>query len=381
MAHNERPNQDELLATIAELQARLASVETEVLRTRATGIQTPDQAGANRAAQTQMGQTVRADDEASFGRRSLLRRAGLVAAGAAAATVASGSLRPAAAATNDPILVGQTVVGSANTPQTTLKVTSLSSGADAIFAVSDGTTATSSRKPSLIGLSGGSVTNTGVAGLGVGASSVGVLGQSSLGTGMVSASNTTHLKLTDAAGSTTNLPTTASIAARLSLPGEIIYDLGGNLWLGTTAAVGGYRKLGGFNTAGSLHTITPSRVYDSRVATPSPGVLAPGNNRLISVADARDTSTGAVTVANIVPSGARAIAYNLTITNTVTAGFLAVNPGGTTAVAASSINWSASGSTLANGSVVALNTSRQITVVCGGAGATDFIVDIVGYYM
>ena len=381
MARNEGSlDQEQLLATIAELQARLASVETQVLRNRVTENAT-DRVVPIAAEQGKGNVGTATDAEVSFGRRSLLRRAGLVAAGAAAATVASGALQPAAAATGSPVNIGELNLGSTNTPQTTLKVTSLDSGAAAMFAVTDGTTVSSSRKPTFIGLAGGSITNTGVAGVANGASSVGVLGQSSAGVAIAAASNSTHLKLTDATGNITSLPSTSSIMSRLALPGEIIYDGSGNLWVGTTAAVGAYRKLGGFDTAGSLHTITPARVYDSRAAAPAPGSLASGANRTINVADARNTTTGAVVTSNIVPAGARAIAYNLTITNTVNSGFLAVNPGGNTTVAASAINWSASGDTVANGSVVALNGSRQISVICGGTGATDFIVDIVGYYM
>jgi len=57
-----------------------------------------------------------------------------------------------------------------------------------------------------------------------------------------------------------------------------------------------------------------------------------------------------------------------------------VNPGGTTVVSASSINWSAAGQILANGISLTLNSSREITVIAGGAGSTQFIIDILGYY-
>ena len=81
------------------------------------------------------------------------------------------------------------------------------------------------------------------------------------------------------------------------------------------------------------------------------------------------------------PSNATAIAYTLTTAGTTGAGFLAVNPGGTTAVTASAINWTTTGLSIANTGVVKLGPGSTITVVAGGAGSTDFIVDIVGYYL
>jgi hypothetical protein len=98
------------------------------------------------------------------------------------------------------------------------------------------------------------------------------------------------------------------------------------------------------------------------------------------VADGRTGVGGAVTVPNLVPAGATGIADNLTIVGTVRSGFLAVDPGTSTAVTSSAINWFAPGLVLANASVVALDANRQVTVIAGGGGSTDFILDVVGYY-
>ena len=103
--------------------------------------------------------------------------------------------------------------------------------------------------------------------------------------------------------------------------------------------------------------------------------------RTVAIANKVDTN-GGLAIANIVPVGATAIAYNLTIVNTVgTNGYLVLNPGGVTAVSASSINWSASGLSLANASVVPVSASREVTVICGGTSTScNFIIDVVGYY-
>ena len=132
----------------------------------------------------------------------------------------------------------------------------------------------------------------------------------------------------------------------------------------------------------ALVPVTPARAYDSRLnmAPDANGALASGSNRTVSVANARNVDTGAVTGA-LVPSNATAIAYTLTTAGTTGAGFLAVNPGGTTAVTASAINWTTTGLSIANTGVVKLGPGSTITVVAGGAGSTDFIVDIVGYYL
>ena len=129
-----------------------------------------------------------------------------------------------------------------------------------------------------------------------------------------------------------------------------------------------------------LVPIEPTRVYDSRQAQPQFGPLGAGQSRVISVADGRDPNGGAVTDADIVPDGATAIAYNLTVTDTVGAGFLSVTPGDAATFKASTINWASSGLVLANAGLVKLDSSRQIKVF-GGTGSTDFIIDITGYYL
>jgi hypothetical protein len=132
--------------------------------------------------------------------------------------------------------------------------------------------------------------------------------------------------------------------------------------------------------------ISPVRAYDSRwtasgsTAGLTLGVISGGDARTISVADGRDLNTGAITSPNAVPAGASAIAYNLTLSNTTGIGFLAVTPGGASTYAASSINWSAAGQLLANGLIVGVDGTRAIKVFAGGS-STNFIVDVVGYFI
>ncbi len=151
---------------------------------------------------------------------------------------------------------------------------------------------------------------------------------------------------------------------------------------GTTVGCNGVRYTYRKPDAGFV-PMTPTRVYDSRFSM-APDVNGPiaGSTRTVSVASARSTGDGTV-VGTALPTaaGATAIAYTLTIANTVGSGFVAVNPGGVGAVSASTINWSATGQSLANTGVVQLGGDRQVTLIgSGGGGSCDVIIDLVGYY-
>jgi len=173
-----------------------------------------------------------------------------------------------------------------------------------------------------------------------------------------------------------------SIAAPFDrVPGEVLYDSSGNLWLCVGAGTPGtWTKLGGPTAAGAFHPIVPVRVHDSRKPGPTPGALSDGQSRVISVKNGRDIDTGVANAFDVVPDGATAIAYNLTVVGTVGGSYLAVNPGGVTSVTASSINWTQSDQTIANGLVVKIAPDRTVTVVCGPNGAAHFLIDVLGYY-
>jgi len=226
-----------------------------------------------------------------------------------------------------------------------------------------------------IAVLGNSVGGTGVSGFGT---LVGVAGSASSGLGMTAQGGRGAIRLDPEVGAE---PPTRVGSYQV---GVLDTDGSGNVWYCYQSGTPGkWRKLAGAGTAGAFHPITPTRVYDSRAAAPSPGLLASGNNRLVSVADGRDNN-GTVTAANIVAAGATAVAANITITGTTGGfGYLAINPGGNTVEGASTINWSAAGLTTANGVTLTLNATRQLTVICGGAADanTQFIVDIAGYYL
>jgi hypothetical protein len=88
-----------------------------------------------------------------------------------------------------------------------------------------------------------------------------------------------------------------------------------------------------------------------------------------------------VNAPNVVPAGATAIAYNLTIAETQNAGFLAVYPANEATFKASSINWDRSGQLLANAAIVQISSARQAKVSVGGGGSTHYLIDVTGYYL
>ena len=178
-------------------------------------------------------------------------------------------------------------------------------------------------------------------------------------------------------GTSGGVPSTRTVEGR---QGDSYLEETLDLWLCVaTGTPGAWRRLGGLNTAGAFTAITPTRVYDSRVATPNPGLLTRGGNRTISVADGRSLDTGAVTTPNVVPAGATAITCNVTVVNTVDAGFVTANPGGVTTVSAASVNWFGPGQIINNGIVAQLGGDRQLTLVAGG-GDTHVVDDVTGYW-
>jgi len=163
--------------------------------------------------------------------------------------------------------------------------------------------------------------------------------------------------------------------------GELDNDGQGNLWWCVASGnPGQWRKLAGPASAGAFHPVTPTRVYDSRLPTPSPGRLQSNESRRVRVADGRDLVSGAAKVNDIVPVGATAITGNLTVAATENGGYLAVNEGGNPVVSASALNWSSSGQVLSNSFVVKIDVDRNITVIAGG-GSAHVIVDVTGYYI
>jgi hypothetical protein len=132
-----------------------------------------------------------------------------------------------------------------------------------------------------------------------------------------------------------------------------------------------------------FHAIDPVRAYDSRIAAygATAGTFAPNANKVISVADAHDIDTGAVTVADVVPANATAITYNLVAAGATGPNFLAITAGDAASFGASAINMGGATLALANGGTVEIAADRTVKVwLGGGPGSSDVVLDVTGYY-
>ena len=324
-------------------------------------------------------------------RRRLLALAGSAAGAAVAATAVAGA-RPVAANNGDPVLLANNVVAS-GTPVVstflnyTIPTTNVASRN--LFVVGDSATAFSPAADKTAAVSGYSskTVNVGVSGYSTVPGGKGVYGSSVSGVGVhAESSQTWSLQVGGtgrvylAAAAAAGPPTTGSFST-----GELVRDGNADFWVCTVGGVSPqWRKLA-FESAATpagpqLHIIEPTRVYDSRF--PLPGVkIADGQSRVISVANGVDLSTGIASIPDVVPAGAVAVQFTLTVDSATGGGFLAVTPGDSTTYKASTINWTPTTTTIAAGGLCKLDGARQLTVYAGGVGSTHFLIDITGYYV
>lgn len=123
--------------------------------------------------------------------------------------------------------------------------------------------------------------------------------------------------------------------------------------------------------------VNPYRTLDSR-AYPD-GLMVGGDSWYF---DVLTTENGMP----VIPATAEAVTYNLTVTGTYGWGYCALYPADINWPGNSSINWTQNGQSIANGGTVAIgfwDAPGQVEIYCGpnATAATDFIVDITGYYV
>jgi hypothetical protein len=306
-----------------------------------------------------------ANDAANLGRRGLFRTVGAAAAGVAVGSLAFA--KPAGAADGGNIIIGN-AVQTAQSP--TLLITTAGYSADplvGVFHVTDDATSTDANVAfsCISAIATGTRQSVAFAGAG---SNVGAKFDGPV-----------PLKLTDSTNS--SAPTSAS-----GSEGQF-KQVNGDLWFCVKSETGGgndavWRRITGSTVAGGFVAIDPVRAYDSRAAGyTTSGAMASNTNRVISIKDAHD-GAGGVTVPNVVPAGASAVTFNITVTGTTGPNFLSVTPGNATSFAASTLNWSTADASVANGGVCKLDANRQLKVFVGDQpGSTHVIVDITGYYL
>lgn len=132
--------------------------------------------------------------------------------------------------------------------------------------------------------------------------------------------------------------------------------------------------------------ITPERILDTRSDVGLTGPFVSGVPQTLQVTgNVPIQPAGApASTATVVPSGATAVVFNVTVLSPSTKGFLAIRPADATgAPAVSNINWGAGGANLANAVTVAMPTSGtfdgQVEIFVNGTVA-HVLVDVAGYY-
>jgi hypothetical protein len=119
-------------------------------------------------------------------------------------------------------------------------------------------------------------------------------------------------------------------------------------------------------------TLSPCRLIDTRTAVSplgGPALVASGRRNF--------------TLTNVcgIPTTAKAISVNLTVTSASAPGFVSLFPGDGIPPATSNINFSV-GQTRANNAVVflATNGTGSLATLNGAAGTVHFILDVNGYF-
>ena len=121
----------------------------------------------------------------------------------------------------------------------------------------------------------------------------------------------------------------------------------------------------------SLHTVEPCRVIDTRLADgPSGGpALSGGEFRVFPMSGLCG-----------IPSSARVLALNVTVTQATHSGFVRLSPAGQGPLSTSTINY-APGQTRANNALVRVDGAGAIEAFCGqSAGGVHLLVDVFGYF-
>lgn len=131
-----------------------------------------------------------------------------------------------------------------------------------------------------------------------------------------------------------------------------------------------------------FHPIDSIRVFDSRQDSfAESGRLGPNETKVIDVTDGYDSAGVAIPAqANLVPTNATAITYNVTVAGATGPNFVAVTAGDAASFTASAINYTTAGS-IANGSTVTVDDDEMIKLWGGSnSGSAHVIIDVTGYY-
>jgi hypothetical protein len=111
----------------------------------------------------------------------------------------------------------------------------------------------------------------------------------------------------------------------------------------------------------------PIRKLDTRDPGPAHGPLHGGDTRTLLLTPQ-------------LPAGAAVAMLNVTIVDTVGAGFLSLYPSNAAWPGTSTLNWYGTGQILATTATVPVSPSGAVKILCRTLGAAQVIVDLVGYF-
>jgi len=120
----------------------------------------------------------------------------------------------------------------------------------------------------------------------------------------------------------------------------------------------------------SYYSLTPCRIVDTRYFTGvngSPGLTTARRDFAIK------GNCG-------VPTTAKAVTINVTVTNATTNSWLTIWPAGTPTPFVSTINFDQTVVALANGAIVGLSASAQDLSVLNANGSCHVLIDVTGYF-
>ena len=176
-------------------------------------------------------------------------------------------------------------------------------------------------------------------------------------------------------------PTTSNVnfTTGQTVPNQVIVPIGTNgdvsLYNGSGGTVDLIADIAGYytHTAASGYTaLSPYRIVDTRSGTGAPKKQLAANASFAAQIAGNDGK-------KLPASGITAVALNVTVTGSLSSGFLTVYPDGKSLPVASNLNFS-KGQTIANSVIAPVGTDGKIRVYNGSTKATSVVVDVVGYY-
>jgi hypothetical protein len=161
------------------------------------------------------------------------------------------------------------------------------------------------------------------------------------------------------------------VVARVGLGGKVALFNGSSGSTDLVADVAGYVVSGSASAAGSVVSVGPARVLDSRAG--------------VGVARARVAAHGTVHlkvtgVGGVPASGVAAVVLNVTVVHPARAGYVTVYADGSFRPTASNLNFVA-GQTVPNLVVARVGLGGKVALFNGSSGSTDLVADVAGYVL